>query len=106
LATITTAPYIFNWQDIPNGSYGLTAKAYDNGGAVTTSNLVTVVVNADGGNGTNVPPTVSLNAPIAGNGNVSGSIQALATDVDGTVTKVEFYNGNALIGTDRKFKGR
>lgn len=44
LSTATEAPYRANWRNAPNGSYRLTARAYDNQGGVTTSEVVVVVV--------------------------------------------------------------
>lgn len=44
LATDTTAPYLFVWRGVRRGTYTLTAKAYDNSGAVTTSAPVKVTV--------------------------------------------------------------
>ncbi|HEY1249876.1 MAG TPA: Ig-like domain-containing protein, partial [Thermoanaerobaculia bacterium] len=51
----------------------------------------------------NSPPTVSITSPA--NGTVftppaSITINATASDTDGTVTKVDFYNGATLLGTD------
>jgi hypothetical protein len=40
-----SAPYTYNWSDIPSGSFALTAKAIDDQGAVTTSEVVIIVVN-------------------------------------------------------------
>lgn len=51
--------------------------------------------------GSNVIPTVSLSASpttITGSGTVS--LSATASDVDGTISKVEFLRNNVLIGTD------
>jgi GH18 family chitinase len=52
---------------------------------------------------TNQAPAISLTAP-ANNATYTApasiSITANASDADGSVTKVEFYNGGALIGTD------
>jgi len=50
----------------------------------------------------NKPPTVSLTSPGSGATYVapaSISMSASATDSDGSITKVEFYRGSALIGT-------
>jgi hypothetical protein len=44
LATDTTAPYEGNWANVPAGTYAVTAKAYDNKNASTTSSPVTVKV--------------------------------------------------------------
>lgn len=39
-----TAPYSFSWTGVPAGSYSVTAKAYDNAGASTTSGAATITV--------------------------------------------------------------
>jgi flagellar hook assembly protein FlgD len=55
-------------------------------------------VNAAG----NLLPTVSMTSPTSGssyNAPASVSITATASDADGSVSKVEFYNGSTLIGT-------
>ena len=44
LSTDTTAPYSFTWRNVPPGSHVLTARATDNGGAVTTSASVGITV--------------------------------------------------------------
>ena len=46
LGTALTAPYSYNWSGVAAGSYSLTAMAYDNQGAVTTSVAATVTVAA------------------------------------------------------------
>jgi len=46
LGTDTTAPYSYNWTNVPEGNYILTAKATDDDGAVTTSSAVSITVNA------------------------------------------------------------
>ena len=99
LGTDTTAPYNFNWNNVPAGTYSVTARATDNSGAVTTSAAVTVTVNAS----VNQVPSVSLTAPAAGAGFTAPatvSIVANAADSDGTIASVSFYNGNTLLGTD------
>ncbi len=98
LNTDTTSPYSYTWTGVAVGSYSLTAKAYDNAGAITTSAAVNITVNP-----ANVPPTVSITAPA--NGAVvlapaSVAISATAADTDGSVMTVEFYNGATLLNTD------
>lgn len=46
LATDTAAPYAWTWASVAAGTYTLTAVAYDNTGAKTTSAAVSVTVNA------------------------------------------------------------
>ena len=56
LGTDTTAPYSFSWTGAAEGSYTLTAKAYDNNGAVSTSGAVSVTVTGTIGGGTGTSP--------------------------------------------------
>ncbi|HEX8372341.1 MAG TPA: Ig-like domain-containing protein [Chthoniobacterales bacterium] len=80
------------------GSYVFTARAIDNDGGQTDSAAVTVVVeNVD-----NVSPSVSLTAPVNG-ATVAGTtvnFTANASDTDGRVSKVEFYEGSNKLGED------
>jgi Bacterial Ig domain len=98
LGSDTTSPYSFSWANVAAGSYSITAKATDNSGAVTTSSAIAVTVIA-----ANTPPTVSISSPVAGASFVAPAavtINATAADSNGTVTKVDFYNGATLLGTD------
>jgi pectate lyase len=56
-----------------------------------------------GGGQVNQPPSVSITSP-ANNASFNApatiTINANASDPDGNVSKVEFYNGNTLLGTD------
>jgi len=95
LGTSSTSPYSYAWNSVPAGSYTLTALAYDNAGFTTVSSTAAITVNA--------PPTVSLTAPAANTNYVapaSVTINANASDSDGTISKVEFYQGSTLLGTD------
>jgi chitinase len=157
LGEATASPYSYTWNNVAAGTYVLTAKATDNGGAVTTSGGVTIVVGTGtgtgcngiaawtatavytsgnqvvynnkvyeakwwsqneqpdintgdakvwkyisdcSGTGTNTPPVVTLTAPAA-NATYSApatvTISATASDADGTVNKVGFYNGSTLL---------
>ena len=95
LATLTAAPWTYRWSGVAGGTYSLTAKATDDKGAVATSAAITVKVNK--------PPTARLTAPGAGAAFVapaSVTLQASATDADGTVAKVEFLANGAVRATD------
>lgn len=96
LNTDTSAPYSFTWTNVSAGAYQLTAKAYDNQNASSTSSIINVTVG-------NAVPAVSITAP-ANNATFIApaiiTIAATASDADGTVSKVEFYNGSTLLGTD------
>ena len=44
LGTDTTAPYAFTWRNVASGSHVITARATDNGGAITTSSPIGITV--------------------------------------------------------------
>lgn len=95
IATLTAAPWTYRWVNVGGGSYSLTAKATDDKGAATTSAAVAVKVNR--------PPTAALTAPANGAALVAPvnlTLQASATDADGTVAKVEFLANGAVRATD------
>lgn len=91
----TTVPYSFTWSGVTSGSYTVTSTAIDDSGRATLSNLVTFSVV----NPSNVPPTVALTAP-ADSASVTApfTLTATASDSDGTVTKVEFFQGTTKLG--------
>jgi hypothetical protein len=96
IGSSASAPYVATWSNVGAGNYTLTAKAFDNRGAVTTSAPINVAVAA------NNAPTVSLTSPSMGASYFAPATIALAataSDSDGTVAKVDFYQGTALIGT-------
>lgn len=99
LGSDASAPYSYTWTNVSAGSYIITAKVTDNGGAVTTSTFTNILVNP----GVNKSPLVSISSPL--NNTVLSApanitITATASDEDGTVSKVEFYNGASLLGSD------
>ncbi|MDX2298231.1 MAG: Ig-like domain-containing protein [Xanthomonadaceae bacterium] len=88
----TSAPYGYTWSAVPAGTYTLTAKATDNRGAITTSSAVTAVCNA--------LPTVDITAPVAGSTQpTSFDLTATATDSDGSIASVQFFEGAVAIHT-------
>jgi chitinase len=158
LGEATASPYSYTWSNVANGSYTLTAKATDNGGAVSTSSAVTITVgtgggtgcngieawtstgiylngkqvvynnkiyeakwwtqneqpdlnlgdgkvwkyisDCNGGGGTNTAPVVTLTSPLSGatfSAPAMVTVSATASDADGTVSKVGFYNGSTLL---------
>jgi hypothetical protein len=93
-----TTPYSHYWTGVPAGTYLLRAVAYDDDGA-TSEASVNVTVNSAG----NQAPTVAITTPTSGASYMAPatvSIQATAADADGTVSRVEFYRGTTLIGSD------
>jgi len=99
LGTDTAAPYSFTWPSVPVGTYSLTARAYDADGLNATSAAVSITVTA----AANQPPTVSITSP-ANNATFTApasiTITANAADAENQLTRVEFYNGSTLLGTD------
>jgi RHS repeat-associated protein len=94
IGTATSAPYTFDWSNVPPGRYALAARATDNSGVSTTSAAVNVVVDA--------LPSVSLTAPANGSryrASAQFDLIAAASDSDGSIAKVEFYQSGALIGS-------
>jgi len=98
IARDTTAPYSVPWTPSAAGSYSLTATAYDADGGSSTSASVTVTVEAE-----NSPPTVTLTEPANGASYTAPAtitITATASDPEGQLARVEFYNGPTLVGSD------
>ncbi len=100
LGTDNSAPYSYTWSAVAVGSYSITAVATDNVNATSTSAAVALVVVAAP---INQAPTITLTAPV-NNSSVNApatiAITATAADADGSIAKVEFYNGTTLLGTD------
>ena len=97
IATDFTAPWTTFWTATA-GAHNLTAMAYDVPGLSATSTPVAVTVETP-----NTPPTVSITSPV--NNAVipnpgSVTITANASDVDGPLQRVEFYDDGVLIGSD------
>ena len=94
VGTAISAPYTINWTDVAPGGYVLTARATDNLGFSSISAPVNVIVNA--------APTVSVASPTGGalfNAPSVIPLRAMATDADGSVVRVDFYQGQVLIGS-------
>jgi hypothetical protein len=89
----TAAPYAFAWTGAVEGTHQITAKAYDNLGATTTSPAVSVTLNA--------APVVRLTSPLAAASyanRATVTIEAAASDAGGSIQKVEFFRNGVLIG--------
>jgi len=99
LGTDPSSPYEWTWAAVPQGTYAITAKAYDNDDTSMASAAVNITVNAPD----NVPPTVSITSPANGatyETPVAITITATAADPDGTITKVEFFKSGISLGED------
>lgn len=92
---IQNISYCLKWSNAPAGAYTLTAVATDNDGASTTSSPVDITVV------TNLPPKVRIETPEHGakyHAPATVEICAAASQVDGTVTQVEFFAGTNTLG--------
>src|SRR6478735_7447268 len=95
----TTAPYSFTWTGVTAGTYTVTARATDQLGFTTTRAPATITVKAT----TNTPPTAAITAPADGAvfaWKPTVTVSASASDADGSVAKVEFRDGTAVLGQD------
>jgi N-acetylneuraminic acid mutarotase len=93
LNTDSSAPYEYNWSGATAGAHTLTAHATDNYGTISTSAPVAITVNT--------PPSTGITSPSSGTVIVEHTpvtIAATASDPDGTVTQVAFYDGPTLLG--------
>ncbi|WNG35304.1 S8 family serine peptidase [Archangium violaceum] len=98
VCTDSSSPYScsYNTRGLPNGPRALSARAVDSAGNTALSSPVNVTLDND-----LTAPTSSITSPAAGsilNGTVL--IEASASDDRGTVSKVEFYLGSTLLGSD------
>src|SRR5439155_343476 len=94
VGTATAAPYSVTLANVAAGAHAFTARATDNKGGTLTSAAVNVTVN--------VPPTVSITAPASRPlfaAPATVAIGATAADTDGTIARVDFYQGATLLGT-------
>ena len=96
-----SSPYEFTWTNVSSGSYNLTAVATDDLGATGTSDNVNIQVLEPGGN---QAPEVTITSP--GNNSTftaiaNININASASDPDGSITQVEFFNGSNSLGVDQ-----
>ena len=96
----TTAPWSFTWKEVQEGTYSLTAAATDNSNSRIVSEAVTVVVEK-AASAINQLPSVAISSHAE-----SDTVEAPATitltaeafDSDGSIVKVEYYNGPEKIG--------
>ncbi len=91
-----TAPFAFAWNSVPAGAYQLVAVATDNTGLGATSAVVNVTVTTN-----NLPPLVAFTSPASNavfTAPATITLTATASDADGAVARVEFYQGLTKLG--------
>jgi uncharacterized repeat protein (TIGR02059 family) len=99
LGSKASAPYSFTWNNVPAGIYSLTAVATDNLNAKTISSAISISV-INGSTNVNQPPVVEISNPLKGNEyktNSTITLEAMASDPDGSISKVEFYSGTVKL---------
>ena len=92
-ATVTTAPYTFNWNTVleTGGPHTLRAEATDGAGATASSEVAVAVDNQ--------PPTVAITAP-PDQATITGALLATATAADNLgVADVKFFVDGVLRAT-------
>jgi len=94
-ATDLQFPYSYNWQPQTIGNYRIVALAFDDKNNVVATSPVNVIISA--------PPTVNITQPSDNATLPAGapaSVNANASDSDGSVISVQFFADNVLIGDD------
>lgn len=96
----TSAPYTFDWKNVPEGNHTIYAVATDNKFAMSNSTAVKIsaIEVAEP-----VPPVVELVSPTSSSSVDEGTkitVKANAYDDDGSIKKVAFYSDGKVIGTD------
>jgi len=94
LGKSSKSPYSCTWDQVPVGTYALTAVATDTDKVSTTSSTVTVTV-------TPAPPVVDIVSPANNTTLTAGSnisLAVTASEFNGSVSTVQFYNGPTLLG--------
>lgn len=94
LGTATAAPYEYTWQDAWPGVYNVTATAFDNNGASTTTAPLTVTVKD--------PPPAAIVSPAADTsfevpGAVTIAVRAFSRAA--TIARIELYAGGVLVAS-------
>lgn len=90
------SPFSHTWKNVPDGTYLLVAKAWDNQNRYSYSSPVTFHIKEH----QKQKPTISIVSPQAMSTFKEDSkivISVQAQDPDGTVDRVEFYQGNQLL---------
>jgi hypothetical protein len=96
IGTDNSAPYSITWTAVA-GIHQIKAVATDDQGLTTNSSVSAINV------ALNTPPSVSITAPTGSESVIAPAavnITANASDIDGTVTLVEFLVNGTVVGTD------
>ena len=95
-----SGPYTHTISNAIDPIYSISAKVYDDCGEITTSNMLSITTFAPDPCAGNTPPTISISSSSSSYvRGTSFTINANASD-NGTISKVDFYNGTSLIFSD------
>ena len=95
----TIPPYTFTWRGVAPGDYNLTAQVVYDSGSTLASAAARVAVTKP------VPPAIALASPPNNATLTAPATISLAANVTAnghTITKIQFYNGTALLGEATK----
>lgn len=98
LFTATDRPFTFRWEHVHSGNYKLIARAVDNNG-ISGFDSVYIAVAPNKSPGVQMTRPPFLQTFFAGD---TVHLQATAFDLDGKVTRVEFYSDSTLLATEYK----
>ena len=96
IGVVTSAPYNMTWNSPADGTYAISAVVTDADGNQASSEVVSIRVGY-------YPPEVNITNPKHLDNLTSGTnttINADASDADGSIVKVDFYLNNTLVNTD------
>ena len=91
----------YTWNSVGSGAYTITARVTDSDGASSVTEPVSFTVHSSIAN---QPPTVTLTSPSDGTTfpiTEFLTFTAEASDEDGHVDRVAFFNGSVKLGTDK-----
>jgi len=94
LTQLTNPPFSFVWNNVAVGTHSLTARAFDNWKGTNVTGPVLISVG-------NTPPQIALVNPTNSEVFFEGTnitFQANASDIDGSITLVEFFESTNKIG--------
>jgi hypothetical protein len=105
LAVDTSAPYSTSIASLPAGTYNLRTVARDNtstsNNTATSSVTVTVLSPTSPPPTANILPVVTIQTPPAtAFAPANFTLMASASDQDGSISRVEFFQGSTLVGSD------
>ena len=98
IGSVQKLPYTLVWSNAPAGGHSITAKAVDTFGQVVVSSPAVITVS-------NTPPVVTLVSPLDGatmRPPTNVTVTAEASDPDGQITRVVFYDNDLLVGSVAK----